>query len=62
MKMGTLKKTNLFVGNGERFLDIPSGAKVEIVDEEDHYLYGKRYKIKGYEEWFEANCFSDINE
>lgn len=58
MKRGILKDGRFFIGR-----DIPvypMSGEVSIVDEEDHPIFGKRYKIFGYGEWFEENCFSEV--
>jgi hypothetical protein len=50
-----LKNTSFYVGNGRIYP--PVDRPVKITDTEDHPIFGKRYKIEGYADWFEANCF-----
>ncbi|MFA5307756.1 MAG: hypothetical protein WC365_09965 [Candidatus Babeliales bacterium] len=50
-----LKDGHFYIGNRERFC-APKG-EVVITEVENNPLWGKRYKIEGYEEWFEENCF-----
>lgn len=53
-------KNNLRKGHGELFS--VSNRNVEIIDKEEHPIYRKRYKVKGYEIWFEENAFEYIAE
>lgn len=56
-------KTRLRVGRGETFDDKGyAGKVVEITDTENHLIYGKRYKVLGFDDWFEANCFEYIDK
>jgi len=34
--------------------------KVLIIDKEDNQIFGKRYKVAGYDIWFEENAFESI--
>lgn len=56
-----LKQGEFRVGAGERF-SITLGAQVEIIETETHPIWGIRYKISGYKEWFEASCFKWIEQ
>lgn len=64
IKKGKLKSTSLLIGNHEAFTvhGIPENMEVKITNEENHHIYGKRYKIIGYDEWFEENCFEYVKE
>ncbi len=55
---GKLKHGRFRIGHNKPFY-ISSGI-VKITDTENHPIYGKRYKISGYDEWFEENCFEWI--
>jgi hypothetical protein len=59
---GKLKKDTLFVGAGPslRPITVPNIKIVTITDVEDHPLWGRRYKILGFDWWFEANCFEYV--
>lgn len=54
---GRLNKV-LEIGRGNPFY--VNNRAVAITQEEDHPIYGKRYKVAGYDEWFEANAFEYI--
>lgn len=56
------KNINFKVSDGKDFYlnKNDMGRKVIITDEEVHPTYGKRYKVLGYKEWFEENCFEYI--
>jgi hypothetical protein len=59
---GKLKKDQLFIGAGNsRPIVVPNGEAVTIVDMEDHPLWGRRYKVLGFDFWFEANCFDYVD-
>jgi hypothetical protein len=53
---GCLKDGPFYVGHRRPF-QLPSGARVDLIKEEMHPIYGKRYMVEGYGVWFEANCF-----
>jgi hypothetical protein len=57
-KIGTLKDGKFRIGAGTPYLIMLD--RVVIVDEEEHHLWGKRYKISGCDDWFEENCFEKI--
>jgi hypothetical protein len=61
---GKLKEGFFFeIGNRQPYHGyLPKGKIVTIVESEDHFLWGKRYRIAGYKEWFEANCFEYVEE
>lgn len=54
-------KNDLRIGNGCLF-GVKGKIDVEIIDEENHPIYGKRYKIPEYDVWFEENAFEYIIE
>lgn len=54
-------KNDLRIGD-RRLFGLHGSRIVEIVDTENHPIYGKRYKILGYDNWFEENCFEYIKE
>lgn len=57
------KDDQLFIGNKRHFyLRDGRGKRVKISEEENHPVWGKRYKIIGYTEWFEENCFEYVKE
>lgn len=56
---GLLKKGEYRMGHNKTF-NLIGGYFVKITDVEDHPIFGKRYKILGYDEWFESNCFELI--
>jgi hypothetical protein len=60
---GKLKNDRLYIGKGIPFVEILplNGEMVKIVDSENHYAFGKRYKIEGRDEWFEESCFEFIH-
>lgn len=59
---GKLKGELFYVGNGVS-ITLPSiNGIVDIVDVEYHYIYGKRYKIAGCNEWLEENCFKYVGD
>jgi hypothetical protein len=59
MMIGELKSGPFYIGHRRPF-SLPSGATVNITEEQNHPIYGKRYKVSGYEDWFEANCFEYV--
>ena len=59
LKKAKLKQGQLFIGAGRPYTRIVRGY-VDITAEEDHPVYGKRYRVLGFEDWFEANCFEWI--
>jgi hypothetical protein len=56
------KSGELMVGGASyaRHFKYAIGEIVNITDTEDHPTYGRRYKVEGYNEWFEENCFDWI--
>ena len=61
MMFGQLKDGPFAIGWG-RYFSTPMNKDVFITDTEDHPIFGKRYKITGYNEWFEVNCFKWVKE
>lgn len=59
--IGKLKE-KLLVGNKQEFTCKDAGKEVEIIDVQNHKIYGIRYKLHGYAVWFEENCFEYIKE
>lgn len=61
---GLLKSGDFGIGHGRSFCvrKQDKGQEVVITEVQDHPIFGKRYKIVGYSEWFEANCFYWIRE
>ena len=53
-------KNDLRKGHGEIF--VPKTYDVKIIDQEDHPIYGQRYKVEGEDDWFEENAFEFINK
>jgi hypothetical protein len=60
--IGKLKDGEYRVGHNRHFVVPHKGQEVNITDTEDHFIWGKRYKIEGYDEWFEENCFEYVEE
>ncbi|MFA5715946.1 MAG: hypothetical protein WC998_09405 [Candidatus Paceibacterota bacterium] len=58
---GKLKKGPFMIGD-KRYATLTGGRMVRIIAQEDHPLWGRRYKIEDYDEWCEANCFEFIKE
>jgi hypothetical protein len=58
---GKLRNGEFFIGN-RVLINPPECDVVTIVDQEIHYVFGKRYKILGRKEWFEENCFEYVIE
>lgn len=60
---GKLKDVDFFyIGNRNAFNKVTGGKVATITDSENHPIFGKRYKILGYNEWFEENCFDYVKE
>jgi hypothetical protein len=53
---GKLKDGQFLVGARTHYL-YSDGQIVKIINEENHPIFGKRYKVEGHDEWFEENCF-----
>ena len=56
---GLLKK-ELVIGDKKPYYIAESGKWVQIIDRQEHPIFGTRYKIFGRHEWFEENCFEEI--
>lgn len=61
MKKALLKNAKFAIRSGASF-DAPAGEIVNIIDEEEHFVYGKRYMIEGYDAWFEEKCFEYVDD
>lgn len=60
---GKFKAGEFHIGNDQPIrLPNVSGNRVQLAEKEDHPIWGKRYKIVGRNEWFEANCFEYVIE
>ena len=57
---GVLKTGPFRIGLGYPMIVREAGRTVQITATENHPIYRKRYKILGYDEWFEENCFDKI--
>ena len=57
---GKLKNDRFFEGNRTPISMPDKGKLVTLTHEENHPIFGKRFKISGYDQWFEANCFEYI--
>lgn len=61
---GLLKDGDFGIGHGRDFC-VRKGDKgryISITQVEDHPIFGRRYKLLGYSDWFEANCFRRIKD
>ena len=58
---GKFKNADFFIGRRQAF-SCPTGGVVIITEEENHPIFGKRYKVSGFSVWFEANCFEYIED
>lgn len=60
---GKLRDTQFFKGDRIPVSYRQQGQVVEIAEEENHPIYGTRYKIRdGGGQWFEKNCFEWVGE
>ena len=59
MIQGKLKDGQLFIGDKLHYM-MSTGQIIKIINEENHPIFGKRYKVVGCDEWFEENCFEYI--
>jgi hypothetical protein len=57
---GKLKNKDFYIGYRTPFSTSEKGKIVTIIDSENHPIYGRRYKILGYDAWFENNCFEYV--
>ena len=64
IKIGKLKNSQKYHGDWEPITlkGISENREVDIIKEENDPIYGKRYKILGFDEWIENNCFEYIKE
>ena len=58
---GKIKNPVFFIGSNGRE-SISSGSIVNITDKIYHKYFGNRYKIKGYNHWFNEKDFEWIKE
>jgi hypothetical protein len=59
---GKLKNGEFHIGHRNAFNKVTGGKEMKITDYEDHPIWGKRYKIYGFNEWFEENCFEYVKK
>jgi len=57
--IGKLRDVEFFKGMHTP-VTVPRGEWVTIVDKEVDPIYGIRYKILGFPDWFEASCFAYV--
>lgn len=61
---GKLKGGQLFVGHKNPYPLINNGdpTVVDIIQTEEHSIYGTRFKVIGHVEWFESQCFEWVKD